>query len=246
MNKTEWIEKCQHWKNKWPVYNEEYNDSKKDLNLYSVVEEVNKCSKYNDVFMCDAGSMSYICPVTLKIKDNQQLISSPAQADMGWVLPASIGVALYGFNRVIVFVGDGSFMSNIQELATVRYHNLNIKFIVLNNGGYLSIRNTQLKFFERRIFGTGYDNGLWFPKLSDVANTFEIKYDTINNYNKLNHMSNLLNEDIVGPHIIECLCDIDQEIIPAQALKNGKQCGLHDMYPFLSEKELNEEMIISI
>jgi hypothetical protein len=29
-------------------------------------------------------------------------------------------------------------------------------------------------------------------------------------------------------------------------LKNGKQAGLHDLYPFLSEEELNKEMIVKI
>jgi hypothetical protein len=46
--------------------------------------------------------------------------------------------------------------------------------------------------------------------------------------------------------IINCLCKDDQEILPSQALKNGKQAGLHDMAPFLSDKELAEEMIVNI
>ena len=48
------------------------------------------------------------------------------------------------------FSGDGSFMSNLQELAVVKQHNANITFVVLNNSGYLSIRNTQQKYFENR------------------------------------------------------------------------------------------------
>jgi hypothetical protein len=39
---------------------------------------------------------------------------------------------------------------------------------------------------------------------------------------------------------------MDQEILPAQALKNGKQAGLHDMLPFLSDEELEKEMIIKV
>jgi hypothetical protein len=46
--------------------------------------------------------------------------------------------------------------------------------------------------------------------------------------------------------IIDCMCVADQEILPAQALKNGKQCGLHDMAPFLSDEELNKEMVIKL
>lgn len=263
MNKNEWINKCQYWKEKWN-FNNEYknlkNSSEKvisnrnisfhiiheDLNLYSVIEELNNSSDSNDIFVCDAGSMSYVCPVVLKIRGNQKLISSPAQADMGWALPASIGVALNTKRRVIVLIGDGSFMSNLQELAVIQHHNLNIKIIVLNNNGYLSIRNTQNKFFEGRVFGTGQNNGLWFPEFFDIATTFSLDHETISSLDDLKKIYLLLNETENYPCIIECLCDIEQEIIPAQALKNGKQCGLHDMYPFLSDEELNEEMIITL
>jgi hypothetical protein len=31
--------------------------------------------------------------------------------------------------------------------------------------------------------------------------------------------------------------------MPGQALKNGHQAALHDMYPFLSDKEMQEEII---
>jgi thiamine pyrophosphate-dependent acetolactate synthase large subunit-like protein len=47
-----------------------------------------------------------------------------------------------------------------------------------------------------------------------------------------------------GPVIIDCQCLAEQEILPAQALKNGKQAGLHDMIPFLSQNELEQEMIV--
>lgn len=48
------------------------------------------------------------------------------------------------------------------------------------------------------------------------------------------------------PLIMDCFCKEDQEILPAQALKNGKQAGLHDMTPFLSDEELEKEMVIKI
>jgi hypothetical protein len=48
------------------------------------------------------------------------------------------------------------------------------------------------------------------------------------------------------PMIINCVCKQDQEILPSQALKNGRQAGLHDMAPFLSAEELEKEMIVKI
>ena len=49
--------------------------------------------------------------------------------------------------RVICLAGDGSLQLNIQELQTVAHYGLPMKIVVLNNNGYLSIRNSQKNFF---------------------------------------------------------------------------------------------------
>lgn len=244
MTRAEWVAKCQHWKNKWPVVQAEYlQDTDKGLNLYAVLDAVNKHSTSEHVLMGDAGSISYTGPVALDPKENQRLVFSPAQADMGWALPAAIGVALAG-HKVISIIGDGSFMCNLQELAVARQHDLDIAFIVLNNGGYLSIKNTQQKYFEGRVYGTSSETGLWFPDLADIAKSFKLDFYRASTVAELAEFSNLFARK--GPVIIDCICTPDQEIFPSQALKNGKQAGLHDMAPFLSEQELATEMIVKI
>ena len=244
MTKEEWIKKCEHWKSKWPVIQPSYlpNDCDFKLNIYAVLDAINKFSKPEDILMGDAGSISYTGPVALESKKGQRFIFSPAQADMGWALPAAIGVSLASNQPVISIIGDGSFMSNVQELAVVKQHNLNIKFIILNNNGYLSIKNTQSRFFEGRVYGTSGETGLWFPSFKNIALAFDIEYEFINTKQTLNSLSKFL--DHVGPMIIDIRCLEDQQVLPAQSYKNGKQAGLHDMAPFLSEEELKDEMIV--
>ena len=121
---------------------------------------------------------------------------------------------------------------------------MNIKFIILNNDGYLSIKNTQTKYFQGRVYGTNSETGLWFPNFMNIATAFDIDYYNIQTLSELETLSDILRSD--KPGIIDCRCCSDQEILPAQALKEGKQAGLHDMAPFLSDEELNKEMIIKI
>jgi acetolactate synthase-1/2/3 large subunit len=163
---------------------------------------------------------------------------------MGWALPGAIGTALASGQPVISIIGDGSFMSNIQELAVVKQHNLNIKFIILNNNGYLSIKNTQSKYFEGRVHGTSSETGLWFPSFKNIATSFDMGYRDVRLSRDLERFGEFFAES--GPCIIDCRCKADQEILPSQALKNGKQAGLHDMTPFLSDEELAREMIVKI
>jgi len=242
MNRQEWIAKCQSWKNKWPVMQDEYKDDTDGLNIYAVFDALNRYSGPTDIFLGDAGSTYYVGPVALNTKDNQKIIWSYAQADMGWSLPAAIGVSFNTDARIISIAGDGSFMSNIQELATAKQHNSNIKFVVLNNGGYLSIMNTQTKYFQGRVYGTSDSTGLWFPDFGDVANAFGLGYARLKTAEDLTTLPEILATP--GPMIVDCICVREQEILPAQALKNGKQAGLHDMTPFLSDEELAQEMIV--
>ncbi|PON95777.1 Phosphonopyruvate decarboxylase [Trema orientale] len=53
---------------------------------------------------------------------------------MGFGLPAAMGAAVANPDSIIVDIdGDGSFMMNVQELATIRVENLPVKILLLNN-----------------------------------------------------------------------------------------------------------------
>lgn len=246
MSKQKWVDKCLHWKKKWPVYIEQFNDDTDGINLYYVIESLNKVTNENDIYVTDAGTAYYVASQNLNLVKGQKLIFPGAQADMGFSLPASIGVGLAAKDKnVIVITGDGSFNTNIQELATIRANNIKSKFVILNNDGYLSIRNTQAKFYNGHIYGESPSTGLWFPSLKDIAHTYELKYYKIdNNEELLEAFKNIHNDECA---IYDIKCKYLQEVIPTLSLKqseSGKlvQCGLNDMYPFLSDDELQNEI----
>jgi len=248
MINDEWVSKCQQWKKQWPVYQTEHANDSHGLDIYEVLESVNEILTDNNLVVADAGSPSYACPTALKATCSNQFIFNPSQADMGWAVPASVGVALNAKDKLtLAIIGDGSFYSNMQEIAVIKYLDLPVKLIVLNNGGYLSIKNTQTKYFEGRVYGVDQSSGLFFPSLNKVAEAFEIKYQKISNRNELKGSFSQLNDlDHRYPEIIEVICKIDQEILPAQSFKvlpdgTRVQAPLHDMAPFLSQEELDRE-----
>lgn len=246
MNRSEWIKKCNHWKEIWPVYQEMHSDDTNGIDIYEVLETISVNLSSTDIVMADAGSPSYACPTNLKAKAPNQFVFNPSQADMGWAVPASVGVSLAAPDRsVIVVVGDGSFYSNVQELAVLKHHNLPIRLMVLNNDGYLSIRNTQRKYHGNRIWGVDSNSGLTFPSLRKIADAFDIGYEYIDSTADLRaRMSDLMH--VMEPGIIEIDCKKDQEILPAQAFKitstgDRMQAPLHDMAPFMTDDEMKKE-----
>jgi acetolactate synthase-1/2/3 large subunit len=169
---------------------------------------------------------------------------------MGFTIPASIGAAVsaQGKRKVIGITGDGSFQMNIQELQTIVNYNLPIKIFILNNGGYLSIRNTMDKFFESRYFGTDAGSGLTLPSTQKIAKAYEIPYFSLRSMDDINNtLDSILSTP--GFSITEVFCPFKQDISPSSSTKedqNGKLYSppLEYMFPFLTDEEFNNEMII--
>ncbi|HEX9972772.1 MAG TPA: thiamine pyrophosphate-dependent enzyme, partial [bacterium] len=183
---AEWLKKCRYWKEKYPTCLPEYAKDKGRINLYYFIDVLSKKMKSDSVVVGDAGSAVYVPPQCLRIKKGQRYITSGCQAEMGYTIPACIGISVARKKgEVIGITGDGSFQLNIQELQTIVHHDLPIKIFVWNNNGYLSIRATQTKFFEGRLMGADPTSGVSFPSLRKIARAYGIKYFKASKSNKL-------------------------------------------------------------
>ena len=244
-----WINKTSSWKNKWPVFQKEYYNTENGINMYLIINEISKRINKNHTVVSDAGSAYYVTSQSLLINDNAKYITSGAQADMGFTIPASIGVSLANKNGIVIGItGDGSFQMNIQELQTIVNYNLPIKLFVLNNGGYLSIRNTMDRFFDGRYFGTDESSGLKFPSVEKIANAYGIEYNLLKTIKDINSdLSSIMESS--NATIIEVICPFKQELKPSSSTKvldDGQLFSppLEEMYPFLDEEEMNKELIV--
>lgn len=243
-----WAKKCFEWKTKWPIYDSSIHRSDEGgLNLYEIVESINRHMLPNDCFIVDAGQPCYILSTNGKYKNNCRYMAQSAQGDMGYAIPASVGshFANPELNTVIV-IGEGSFYTNMQELAVIKQFNIPVKIFVINNDGYLSIKQTQNKFFNGRQWGVNSSTGIYFADIEKVAASFELEYKKISTNEELDyHMSEILHYD--KPIIVEFVSQHVLDVLPAQAIKpDGSQGALHDMAPFLNEDELKKEMIIKL
>ena len=245
-----WNKKCLLWRNKWPVYQEVYNQERL-VNMYECIKCLGDKMPNNAHVVADAGSAYYVTSQALQIKKGIKYHTSGAQADMGFSLPAAIGIS-YAVEGapVIGITGDGSFQMNIQELQVLFENKPNVKIIIFNNDGYLSIKTTQKKFFNERFAGTGgAGSGLSNPNFEKICRAYGISYLKAENPTELDqNMSKIfLNNE---PCIFEVICPEWQEVIPnvsALKLPDGSMVSkpIEDMYPFLEREEFFREMIIA-
>ena len=244
VNFHDWAEKCLYWKKKWPVFQPEHLNSEK-VNLYYFIDKLSEKLQENAVVIGDAGSAMFVTGQGFKNKEGQILILSGGQAEMGFTVPACVGASV-AKGEVIGIVGDGSFQMNIQELQTIVHHKLPIKLFVWNNEGYLSIRNTQKKFFGGNFIGCDPEIGdISFPSLEKIAEAYGIKYFKCDTKSLDQVMNDVL--AFKGPAICEVLCLKNQDILTVSSIeKNGVMVSrpLEDMYPFLPREEFLQEMIV--
>ena len=157
-------------------------------------------------------------------------------AEMGWAVPASIGIAAASPGRLAVgIVGDGSLQTNIQELQTIAHHRLNIKLFIVNNGGYASIRNTQNSFFKGFFVGSTPESGVTLPDLSRIAAAYGIPYILCENRGAV---SDRIRQALQtpGPVICEVMSQVNQRVmplVPSYMLPDGRMRSkaLHEMVP---------------
>ena len=174
------------------------------------------------------------------------MISNSGSASMGYDLPAAIGAAFARpGKRVICIAGDGSIQMNIQEFQTVVHHHLPLKIFVLNNSGYLSMKMTQSGFFGR-LTGESAATGASFPDMVKVACAYGIPSIRIDRQSQLEQVDRALAAE--GPALIDVVIDPNQEFEPrskAKQLPDGRivSPNLEDMYPFLGDSELMDNMI---
>jgi len=243
-----WQEKCLYWKITYPanICNKENNNNDERINMYNFVDALSYGLPLNATILSDAGNSVFIVPASIKIKENQRSITSGAQAEMGYSLPAAIGAAFACEGIITAITGDGSIMMNLQELQTLSTRNLPVKLFIMNNNGYSSIRFMQKTSF-RRLIGCDSQSGIDFPDFEKIANSFNLSYVRINNNNELNEkIKNVIKMD--GPVVCEVMCVSDQNFLSVSAAMNSKKRlvnrPLEDQSPFLDRDLFLKEMII--
>ncbi len=243
-----WLDYCKNVRKKYPIVLEKFKSQKKFVNSYYFVDLLSDVLNKKDIIVTDMGLSFVGTHQTFKVKKGQKLYTNSGHAPMGWGLPAAVG-ACYASKkrRIICLVGEGGLQMNIQELATIMHNKLPIKIFIYNNGGYLTIKQTQQLGFESRIMGSNSNSGISFPDYKKIAQSHKIKYTKITN-NK--NLKKKINKILVGnkPVICELMLDHNQEQMPKainKRMPGGKSVPTkyEDMYPFLSPNEIQENML---
>jgi acetolactate synthase I/II/III large subunit len=242
-----WLDHAGRWKEKYPVVQLRQRVAGPPLNPYDFVEKLFEMLGPEDAVVCGNATACIVPYQVGKLKKGERLISNSGSASMGYDLPAAIGVSVAKGGRTICIAGDGSLQMNVQELQTLVGYRLPVKLFVLNNGGYLSIRQTQTGFFQGRKIGESPESGVTLPEMKKIGEAYGIPSFIIENVADLEIVRREL--ETAGPTLFDVSLDPSQEFEPrlrSRILPDGKIVtpNLEDMYPFLTPEELASNMLV--
>lgn len=246
-----WTEICRGWKKNYPVVSEKHYEELEPgrTNIYAFYEQLSRLLPEGEQILVSVGTSRVAGSQAICLKKDQRFYTNAVTASMGYGLPAAIGICVgTGGKEVICVTGEGSLQMNLQELQTIKHHQLPIRIFVINNEGYHSIRQTQTSYFNGNLVGVGEESGdLSFPDLSLLIPAYGMRYESI-------RRSKTLEEDLKkvlegpAPMVCEVFVSKLQKTEPKLAsrqLPDGTMvsASLEDMYPFLDRAELEQNML---
>ncbi len=99
----------------------------------------------------DVGQHQMWAANRLRFEEPRRWITSGGLGTMGFGLPAALGAqAAFPEAQVVCVSGEGSFLMNVQELATAVTEELPVKVVVLDNASLGMVRQQQDLFWEGR------------------------------------------------------------------------------------------------
>ncbi|QBL10717.1 acetolactate synthase 2 catalytic subunit [Rheinheimera sp. D18] len=126
----------------------------------------------NSVVCCDVGQHQMWVAQHMRFNNPRNHLSSGGLGTMGFGLPAAIGAKLARPQDTVIAVsGDGSFMMNVQELATIKRFRLPVKIVIIDNQRLGMVKQWQQLFFNERYSETDLSDN---PDFVALASAFAI------------------------------------------------------------------------
>jgi acetolactate synthase-1/2/3 large subunit len=223
----EWTEKVADWKSKYPL---RYRDAGDQILQQYAIEELWRQTRDLDTYISvGVGQHQMWAAQFYKFSRPRHWLSSSGLGTMGFGLPAAMGVqAAHPEKLVIDIDGDGSFLMNVQELATLHCEKLPVKMLLLDNQHLGMVVQWEDRFMEGRRAHTylgpidqpealGQGSGTFgettYPNFVEIAGGFGVQGRTVRSKAEYPQaVAEMLASD--GPYLLHVLCPYQEHVLP--------------------------------
>lgn len=203
-----WLQKCLASK---ASYAWDYNHPGEGIYAPAVLNEISNNMPTSAVVTTDVGQHQMWAAQHMNFSQPENFLTSGSMGTMGFGLPAAIGAQISRpKDTVIAVTGDGSFMMNIQEMATIKRFQLPVKIVLIDNSKLGMVRQWQDLFFDGRLSETDLSDN---PDFVMLAQAFDVKAKQINSKAEV---TGAINEMLAhnGPYLLQIKIDAAENVWP--------------------------------
>jgi acetolactate synthase-1/2/3 large subunit len=222
----QWHQQIDEWRASDPMTYDQRDDV--ILPQY-VIEQFSALAQGEFIMTTGVGQHQMWAAQWTRFKNPRTWITSGGLGSMGFGLPAAMGAqAAFPDALVVDIDGDGSFVMNIQELATVHCERLPVKVILLNNQHLGMVVQWEDRFYgsnrahtylgpihhpEAVGQGEGELPEAIYPDFVEIARGFGIKARQIR---RKAEVADALSEMIAhpGPYVLDVLVPYQEHVLP--------------------------------
>jgi len=195
---TKWHEQIDAWKKKAPFGYRVTDEVMKSQHMRDhlqgkesevilpqmAVEMLYDLTKGDAILTTGVGQHQMWAAQYYKYKFPRQLLTSAGLGAMGFGYPAALGAKVaFPDKQVVDIDGDGSFLMNIQELATAHIEKIAAKVIILNNQHLGMVMQWEDKFFGgnrgHTYLGDPDNRKEIYPNYVAVCQSFNVKCERV-------------------------------------------------------------------
>lgn len=217
---TAWHKQVAAWKEEFPF---SYEDSPHIL-PQEAVKVLYELTDGEAIITTGVGQHQMWAPQHYNFKHARSFISSLGLGTMGFGYPAALGAKVACPDREVIDIdGDGSFLMNVQELATAKVEGIHAKAVILNNQHLGMVVQWEDRFYEgtraQTILGDPDNIGspenmdAIYPDYVKIAEGFEVKARRVYKKEELKDaIQEMLDHD--GPYLLDIIVPYDEHVLP--------------------------------
>ena len=215
-----WMDTITGWKEKYPFKYEKG----KHISSQEAVEALYEVSKGEAIITTGVGQHQMWAAQYYRYKEPRTYISSLGLGTMGFGYPAAVGAKVARPDKEVIDIdGDGSFLMNVQELATAKIEKINAKCLLVNNQHlgmvvqwedrfYESVRGHTILCDPENIGGPENEDGI-YPDYIKMCEGFGVKARRIIKREDLHDgIQEMLDAD--EPFLLEVIVPHTEHVLP--------------------------------
>ena len=182
------------------------------------IEALYELSKGEAIITTGVGQHQMWSAQFYKFKHPRQLLTSAGLGAMGYGYPAALGAKVaFPDKQVVDIDGDGSFLMNVQELATAHIEKIAAKAIILNNQHLGMVMQWEDRFYAgnrgNTYLGDPKNRKQIYPDYVAVCKSFNVPCERVMYQKDLRPaIQRML--DANGPYVLDIIVPYTEHVLP--------------------------------